>query len=300
MYQLSTFNGISLPVYDPSTEWNTPSVRSAYVQTASGHYDAWAYGRAMYEFPYTLNYSCTIANDTYLAMRNQIDQLRGQVGNWGYLYRIPDNAPTTNQFCQARLMAAPLVRSIANNLHQEISLEFSITEHWRSTYQWRFDEGYTLNSGKVFGEGSQTFTITPRASANYPASAFAMNVSAGGTVDIEDASIYITSAGAIQSFNLYSSGVPRPFSLHFERDDAQPIIPAGGRMHIHGRENTITVNGQAAYKYLRIQRAPSGVQHSAPGWSLFRADAATTMYFETQSAIVSPTKVITYMLDQWI
>ena len=127
-----------------------------------------------------------------------------------------------------------------------------------------------------------------------------MNVSTGGTVDIEDASVYITAAGAIQSFNLYSSGVPRPFSLHFERPDAQPIIPAGGRMHIHGRENTITVNGQPAYQFLRVQTAPSGAKHSAPGWTLFRANAGTTMYFETQSAIVAPTKIITYMLDQWI
>ena len=308
MYRLTTFHGVTLPIYNPETTLGTPPINNAFIETASGSFDSWGQQRSAYDFPYTLTYVSTILNKTDpVALRNQLDTLRSLVGVSSRLYRVADDNPSIIQWANARLMEAPSVRASNNNLHLEITFSFSVLEHWRSEQQWRFDDGTLFDNGRVFDEGIQEFTLSGASPPAYPHYFAESPVVVGGNVPIMDGFIQIEAGSTTyNSFTLYSAnnGVAgRIWVMNFDRAGSA-VLPAGSTMTIDCANFSIDIDGDPAYQYVNFKPHPvGGFAHQIDGWTWFSKEVGngiTGVVFDTPDAMGSDTVLRVRLLDQWL
>lgn len=268
MYSLYNFNGVSLPLNNPATDWITAPLRNGVTQTSGGYYDKYGLTRSPFEFPYELTYRCAVVQDTQALMTSTLNTLRGQVGARGNLFRYEDEDNAETQWADARLVEVPQLRRLGNRTHQELTLRFLVYDNWKSGTDgpWLFDSGILFDNSRNFDEGTNTtFSLSDGVTGS-------TTFSNPGLVPSHDIWMSVEAGSAdITYFLIYSDG----WGLLFG-NSGNTLISAGDTMVVDAKQYLVQINGVDAYNKLSFDGT-----HSITDWFRVQPGSNTVSWLAT-------------------
>jgi hypothetical protein len=280
-YKFTTFDGVTLPEYEPEHDLTPAPVTTTLERSIGGVFDRYGSTRRLPNL-HTIEYTGTyigettylvdesgnfvvdesgnfiIAGDSVQWLRNQVDALVEKEGIRGNLIRqrLDDSA---NQWKQARLLTVRWRSMVEDNcIIAEVRPQFEIAHG-----AWK-DETVTTTSDSLIVGG------------------LGLNVENGGMIPIHDAIITVTATNQIAALTVTElSGIDWTFS---------GTIAAGTSLVIDCGAQTILNNGSNAYSNFTLN---SG--HSVEGWLPLPRG---TSVLQIQSDAIGTFSVGHY--DQWL
>jgi len=243
----TTFNGVTLPTYNPEHDLFADSIVPAEVSLPGrAPFDGWDADTAV-SVGNTVSVRCVASAASWTALDTTLDSLRALIGVRGSLVMTMEDASTRSRL--ARCESVDIARTKDYNMWQPIDLSFRLYgEHWQGasnsdvvTLSTTTTEP-TINNGGNRDTSIVAITVTPAGTTMTQCDIYNLttgygthmrytgNVSAGDSlvIDVGAATVYNDGAEAYSGFSLESGHVKDNWLILAPGNNSIRIVIAGG------------------------------------------------------------------------